>query len=189
MSAFPRYPPHSSTNFQSNLDLADALGGLLSVVAQNLVLEINPCPGVTIEAIKTNFPIENNSKVKIPDLYGEEKRDVLVEVPPPSHLPAQLTCFQVKIGPTDPGDQKLITSSISYFCVVSSSMVTSPAHITILNRPTTVVPEQVQINVDVDEQRNRFKCADALTAAKKLADAGNLAGARSLLEKQLLEVS
>ena len=63
---------------------ADALGGLLSVVAQNIVLTIQSKKEGIVKKIITKFPVEQKDSVtwcvKIPDLFGEETRDILVEV-------------------------------------------------------------------------------------------------------------
>lgn len=63
---------------------ADALGGLLSVVAQNIVLTIVSKQQGLVKKVITKFPVEQKDSVtwciKIPDLFADEVRDILVEV-------------------------------------------------------------------------------------------------------------
>lgn len=155
---------------------ADVLGGLLSVVAQNLVLEVSPCEHVKLLGIHTTFVKESETKVKIPDLYGEEKRDVLV---------------QIEVFPVEEPipNQPLITATLNYFNVVSSSLVQSPVHLTTIPRPQNLTEEDAQVNIKVSQQENRVRCADALLAAKNMADKGELDQARNLLEACISQVS
>jgi len=150
---------------------ADVLGGLLSVVAQNIVLEIVPCENVKLAKFHTTFDVTQNHQVKIPDLYAEEKRDILIEV----------TVSSTK----SPMNQPLFKSTLSYFSVVSSTMHTSEPHITQLNRETTLNNEQKKVDLDVDEQRNRVVCANVLRDAQKAADAGELEKARAQLHEAI----
>jgi len=151
---------------------ADALGGLLSVVAQNISLEIQPCsPNVTIKRILSTFPsskTENGWKVSIPDLFGEESRDILVEIETQQSVESH---------------QNLLVSSLSYFNVLSSTMETSPNHITVIERPTISTPASA--SEIVDQQRNRVLCAEALTNSRLLADSGKLEAARELLTRTI----
>lgn len=53
---------------------ADALGGLLSVCAQNIELRITPCSGCMIKELHTGFPKRNDGDdtiITVPDLYAE----------------------------------------------------------------------------------------------------------------------
>merc|ERR1719486_136634 len=62
---------------------ADCLGGLMSVVAQNVALEISPAPGSTISRVRRSGAVALDSgrwRVPLGDLFAEEERDVLVDV-------------------------------------------------------------------------------------------------------------
>ncbi|OQR83458.1 hypothetical protein THRCLA_10936, partial [Thraustotheca clavata] len=69
-----------------SLAFADCLGGLLSVVAQNIKVEIVAMSlNVSITSIKTKRPISTikpsaHYEVDLGDMYGQEERDVLVQV-------------------------------------------------------------------------------------------------------------
>ena len=63
---------------------ADALGGLLSVAAQNLQLTFVPAPGVVVDEVHTSFTTSQESggarSVRIGDLLSEESKDTLIDV-------------------------------------------------------------------------------------------------------------
>ena len=62
---------------------ADCLGGLMSVVAQNVALEISPAPGSTISRVRRSGAVALDGgrwRVPLGDLFAEEERDVLVDV-------------------------------------------------------------------------------------------------------------
>jgi len=156
---------------------ADALGGLLSVVAQNIVLEVTPITGVKIEKVNTVFPVTQSSgkwSIKIPDLYGDEKRDIL---------------FDISLSPfATPGNQVLLQSSLCYFNVLESTLFTSTVVDSTIERPEFIKPDQQKIDIKVDEQRNRVLCAEALVNCKKVADGGDLDKARVQLNATIQQV-
>ena len=64
---------------------ADSLGGLLSVVAQNLDLVLQAAPGVLIKELQVTYnydTVEAGHKYafKLKDLYSEEKRDLVLRL-------------------------------------------------------------------------------------------------------------
>lgn len=66
---------------------ADALGGLLSVAAQNVVLRLSPANGARITAVRCGFDTAADGAdwiVRLPDLYAEEVKDLVVAVELPS---------------------------------------------------------------------------------------------------------
>ena len=66
---------------------ADALGGLLSVAAQNVVLRISPDNGARITAVRCGFDTVADGAdwvVRLPDLYAEEVKDIVVTFELPS---------------------------------------------------------------------------------------------------------
>ena len=72
-----------------SLAFADCLGGLLSVVAQNIKLECFGRNDCKIESIKTRKPTNAivpsmHYEIELGDLYAEETRDVLIEVSMPA---------------------------------------------------------------------------------------------------------
>jgi len=63
---------------------ADALGGIMSILAQEIEVTIEPInDNVKIEKIETGYKLTQEGKkwkIKIPDLCFEEKRDVLIKL-------------------------------------------------------------------------------------------------------------
>lgn len=74
---------------------ATCLGGLLSVVAQNIQVNIQPCGQHTITAVHSHFAKsthpDGTTCIKVPDLYAEEKRDLMFSVKLPEISEVWLT--------------------------------------------------------------------------------------------------
>jgi hypothetical protein len=157
---------------------ADALGGLLSVAAQNVVLELAPACGVTIQQIHTPFPTATTAtgrQVKCGDLLSEEAKDLLVDVT----LPACATDQEA--------DYKIGTLTASFFDVTSKSQ--QSCQIDLIVRRASQVPEELEPDLGVSLQRARVETAAALTAGSQIADTGDLQGARTVLEQRLEQVT
>lgn len=67
---------------------ADALGGILSVAAQNVVLRIAPANGARLTSVRSGFTATPDGSggyvVRLPDIYAEESKDLVVGVALPS---------------------------------------------------------------------------------------------------------
>jgi hypothetical protein len=156
---------------------ADALGGLLSVSAQNVVLDLTPADGVTIEKLYTPFQTSTTPtgcRIKCGDILSEEHKDLLVDV----ILPAFSTDQEA--------DYKIGTLKASYFDVVSTSQ--QICQIDIIVRRASEVPDDLEPNLQVSLQHARVDTAAALTASSQIADTGDLQGARLVLEQRLQQV-
>lgn len=152
---------------------AQCMGGLLSVVAQELKVEVECAyPGLHLGSIKAgsyHTLIMDDSRrglINIGDLYAEEERDFLVtlNVPP---------------GPVN--EMPLMRVSYSYKDPVTKETVEfHEAEEVNIQRPETT--EQQEVSIEVDRQRNRFKAAEAMSAARSAAERGDLSGAVSILD-------
>lgn len=85
---------------------ADALGGLLSVVAQNVKLTFVPAPGVVVDEVHTSFGTSEEGggrrSVRIGDLLSEESKDTLLDVRLPALADvAECQTVDFKIGHVD----------------------------------------------------------------------------------------
>jgi hypothetical protein len=85
---------------------ADALGGLLSVVAQNVKLTFVPAPGVVVDEVHTSFGTSEEGggrrSVRIGDLLSEEAKDTLLDVRLPALADlAECQTVDYKIGHVD----------------------------------------------------------------------------------------
>jgi len=149
----------------------DCIGGLLSVVGQNVTLSIEGVNGATVLGVHTGFKTEKKEDgsfvVQLGDLQSEEKRDILCKVALPAITEASLT--------------QIVKFNLSYFNVLESRQV-DYEHYAIMDRPDAV-PESVEVNPIIDQQKNRLLTADVLSRAKQMADANDLVGARDLVTK------
>jgi hypothetical protein len=62
---------------------ADCIGGLLSIVAQNLTLTIEPLNNTKINGLETKYSYTQKDgvyDVKLGDLYSEESRNIICNV-------------------------------------------------------------------------------------------------------------
>jgi len=146
---------------------ADCLGGLLSVVAQNIIIKIEPLNGIIISKINTTYKYEDLHgiiTITIGDIQSEEEKDILFSV----QLP------QI----SGPSNSPILLVKISYFDVINSSQVEKEA-VVMVARDDSITP---QVNLAVDRQKNRILVADAITKAKELGDAGNISNATTIVD-------
>lgn len=152
----------------------DCIGGLLSVVGQNVSLKLSP--SATIKKIHTTYKTESTadySTVIFGDIQSEEKRDVIISV-----------ALNALDTPSD--SQHLLNVEMSYFNVISSTPITSKLPI-VLARPQSVDPSQ-PVNAQIDIQRNRVNVAEALSKATKLGDQNNLNEAKKVLMRAKADI-
>jgi len=158
-----------------SLAFADCLGGLLSVVAQNIQLEIFGMNGCKIESIKTRKTSKaivpnKHYEIEMGDLYGEEARDVLIEVSMPT-LPAENKEFVA------------LECRLNYANVLESSLDKAETF-GVVQRLNEVPTDQVP-NSHVAQQRNRIVAAEALEQANAIAEKGKLDEGRVVLQSAL----
>ena len=155
---------------------ADCLGGLMSVVAQNISVTLTAADGVSINSLLTNFKTSEISpnkqfQVSLGDIYSEERRDLVLDL---------------KLAPT-PGptsDQPLVVVHLECHNVLTGE--TEHQELVCSLTRTGLDEPNGDVSVRVDEQRNRVRTAQALDQARLLSDAGNLAAARQHLEENLM---
>lgn len=147
----------------------DCVGGLLSVVGQNLQLVVQAEEGVELMQILTSFPTQrsgaNTISVAIPDIQSTESRDLLC-VCRLSALPAPAT------------QQLVLRAQLTYHNCISTcdDEVNATA---VVGRPSDA--SGAVINLDIDVNRNRIVAAQALERSTVLGNSGNLVQARENL--------
>eukprot|EP01123_Difflugia_compressa_P010859 TRINITY_DN409_c0_g1_i3.p1 TRINITY_DN409_c0_g1~~TRINITY_DN409_c0_g1_i3.p1 ORF type:complete len:471 (+),score=75.26 TRINITY_DN409_c0_g1_i3:63-1475(+) len=149
---------------------ADCLGGLLSVVAQNISLEVEGINGTIVDMVKTAYPTVNQHSrytIAIGDIQSEEERDVLLIVTVPEYVQ------QID-------QSSIIRAKLSYFNVITSKQEETTCQC-VVSRNNDLTP--CVYNLKVDCQRNRLFAADALSEAKKKGDAGDYKGARDAIDR------
>lgn len=154
---------------------AQCIGGLLSVVVQELKVEV-VCinPALQLTSIKSGsyktILADDKRKcfIEVGDLYAEEERDFLVT----TDIPVDGTCDQMP----------LINVKCIYKHTISKNLVTlDNASTVVIERP--VATGQLTVSMEVDRQRNRLQSAEAMAEARAAAEQGDLPLAASILEK------
>jgi len=150
---------------------ASCIGGISSVVAQNISLVVTPQNGAVIKSVRTKYTNEKRGdgsvKVTFGDLFAEEKRDVVVELELPQRAEER-------------GSEAALQLSASYFNVLTTqSEISTPVTLS-CERPA-MVPVNQRRPLELVHQIARLDVADALQAATKLADDKKLPEARSVL--------
>lgn len=153
---------------------ADCLGGLLSVVGQNISIKFKPQNGVLIKKILTKFKIivdeaSSTQTVTIGDIQSEEERDILLTVDLP----------QCEVVGNQ--QQEVVEAVLSYFNVISSRQEEFKTSVSVA-RPGVVNESTNKVSFKLDLQRNRITTADAIEAGKKLGDQGKLEDARNVIK-------
>lgn len=162
---------------------AQCIGGLLSVVVQQLWLDVECVhPSLHMSSIKAGSYPKNMSaskrkgSISVGDMYAEEERDFLVTI----NIPVDESCCI---------EMSLLRVSCLYKDSITKEMVTlEEASQVKIQRPD--IAEQLVVSIEVDRQRNRMCAAEAMAEARAAAEHGDLAGAVSILDscrKSLLE--
>jgi len=166
MYAFIKTPEMISDTF------AECLGGLVSVVAQNITLQveamndvkINKCvsTGLNMKVVSPNQCYE----ITFPDIQSEENRDVVF----------QLSVPQLKEKKLDFPLAKIVCSYKNAVLDGKEEQVSTIASISRVE--SSEVGER---NYELDLQNNRLLAAEAMTEADQLANGGKLEDARKCL--------
>lgn len=159
-----------------SLAFADCLGGILSVVAQNIKVECFGKNGCTIRSIKTRKPTKavipnRHYEVELGDLYGEEERDVLIEVSMPPLINETL-------------EFEALECKVRYANVLDSSLDQLEAR-GVVRRANKVLPSDKVPNSQITQQRNRIIAAEAMERASVEAERGRLAEGITILQQAM----
>merc|ERR1719219_2676635 len=157
---------------------AECLGGLVSIVGQNLKVQVQALNNVEISrclvkgySMKVDIPKKKHT-ISVKDLQSEENRDFV---------------FELKV-PKIEGEKKedpLIQLSVQYDNVVKGTTET----LTNICNITRIDGKQVgERNVELDQQYNRVIASDAMEKAEKLAKSGKLKDARNVLTNAELTI-
>ncbi|KAG7035476.1 hypothetical protein SDJN02_02272, partial [Cucurbita argyrosperma subsp. argyrosperma] len=160
---------------------AQCIGGLLSVVVQDLQVEVRCIhPSLQLGSIQAGSyqasitERARRATVHFGDLYAEEERDFLLTLNiPVDESEGEMPLLKVKCVYKNPITKEPITLD-----------EVSEVQIQRLDR----VGEQA-VSLEVDRQRNRFRVAEAISEARVAAERGDLAGAVSVLDNCYRTVS
>ena len=150
---------------------ADCLGGLLSVAAQNVVVEVKASAGRIARVRREGATRVDDRTWTVPlgDVFEEEQRDVLVEV---ELLGSQNVEVSFALRYVDAANGRVSHATATASVAVDAALA------------QTAVPD-----AHVTEQRARLDTADALLSARECADRRDIAGARRVLESQKAKIA
>merc|ERR1711967_15741 len=148
---------------------AGAVGGLTSVVAQNVELTLT-CQ-VPLKQLHTPFPVQRDADgrqatVRIPDIFAGETRDVLVEL-------------EVRAG-ANSGPETLFESYLRYTDLQRGCVLQTPVAAMQAERVDEPQPE-LEPDEEVSAQRERVEVMQALQAATSHGEGGDFGQAQSVL--------
>jgi len=153
---------------------AECLGGLVSMIGQDLLVKVEALNSVEItKCLSKGLPhsVTRPRKVhtvKIKDLQSEESRDLVFELKVPA------------IGSAKASDP-IIQLSVAYKNVVKDKKETLS---TVCTVDRIEGAQKGERNMELDVQYNRVMAADAMERADALANAGRMADARKMLNAE-----
>ncbi|KAM0068432.1 putative transcription factor C2H2 family [Helianthus debilis subsp. tardiflorus] len=155
---------------------AQCIGGLLSVVVQELRVEVECVHPVlrlgSIKAGSYKVGMDENARsgfIEVGDLYAEEERDFLVTMDIPVEKSSNImSLVKFRAIHKDPIKKTVVTVGGNEDLIIL--------------RPETSLKKQT-VSIEVDRQRNRLMAADAISEARTMAERGNLTAAVSVLEE------
>eukprot|EP01018_Ginkgo_biloba_P013633 Gb_30682 [translate_table: standard] len=155
---------------------AQCIGGLLSVVVQDVQLRISrQAEAIQLKSIRAgSYQTDilgdgEHGTVKLGDLYAEEDRHILVDL---------------KIPTANADDiMNLISVKASYKDPVSQQRMLSKQVLLSISRPEVIEERALAPNLEVERQRNRLQTAHAITEARSLADRSKMLEAHHVLER------
>jgi len=157
----------------------DAMGGLLSVVAQSIVVTLCPTSGAFIKKVYHDRVVQRGNgtfTVNVGDLFAEEEKDVLVEL---------------SLAPKNDVDDSLpvpnVSASLMYADVITKKPAQSRALVYSIARPPGA--EASKDNPHVAAQWLRVLGAREMEAATKYAELNDLARARASLELAINQIA
>ncbi|CAI8616400.1 unnamed protein product [Vicia faba] len=153
---------------------AQCIGGLLSVVVQEVKLDIRCVhPRLQLSSVKagsyrTSLTTDGRmASINVGDLYAEEERDFLVTVNVPiDSSNDEMSLLNVKGFYRDPITKEMVA-------LEETSEVT-------IERPN--ISRELVVSIEVDRQRNRLQAAEAMSEARIAAERGQLSSAVSVLD-------
>jgi len=164
---------------------AGTVGGLSSVVAQNI--ELHLACRVPLKAVHTPFEVrrtsETYSTVLIPDVFGGESRDILVELDVPMEGAGAASSSTVEPALSSPSGLVLLEVHARYTDLQRSATVQTPV-VTMETQRVDEPQPQLEPDEEVSAQRERVQVARTLKEAAAQSDRLDFDGARQALQSQ-----
>jgi Mg-chelatase subunit ChlD len=172
----------------------DCLGGILSVVAQNLQLIIEAENGAVITKVhhksahaESYFDGGRAFRVPFADLYGDEQRDVLVSLRlpvaaalPPVAEPGRGGNAPAAMPAASVAASVVLRATLRYIDLLNAAPTTATAASGV-TRASGEVAERAVRNNRIELQATRLRVAEALDAARAAAERRDLPAARAIV--------
>jgi hypothetical protein len=158
---------------------ADCLGGLLSIVAQNIKISIQTTEKIEILSSLSSYKAKFNKnktfcELNIGDIYSEETRDLVFILKIPGVLFENLF-------------YNVLEMELSYYNVIERSLKKMKID-GYIKRPCNIQYGTNLPNVSLDQQRNRIETTKALEISRAKADQGALDEARATLKNMIQKI-
>ncbi|XP_010275508.1 PREDICTED: uncharacterized protein LOC104610543 [Nelumbo nucifera] len=161
---------HSHDHEPAEDAFTKCVGGLLSVVVQDLRIQLGFCPGSAPAEISAVYncsgrpTVFRSGSVRLGDLYAEEERELLVElkVPAAAAVGATHHVMSVRCSYRDPATQELINGK---------------EHALLIPRPQAIRSSSPKI----ERLRNFYVSTRALVEARRLVERNELSSAYNML--------
>ncbi|KAG2371421.1 uncharacterized protein HKW66_Vig0215950 [Vigna angularis] len=154
---------------------AQCIGGLLSVVVQELQVEVQCVhPRLQLGAVKAGsyqFRLSDSAKmatIKVGELYAEEERDFLVTV----NVPVEKSSDEMPLVVVRGVYRDPITKAMKGMGVKNEVKIERPD-----------VARDVVESMEVDRQKNRLRAAKSMAEARVSAECGDLTAAVAVLQR------
>lgn len=153
--------------------IADCFGGLVSVVAQNLSVQLTAHNGAAIRFVHSSIPAVisadgQTAMFRLSDLQAEESRDVPVVLALPATAAASLA--------------PALSCRVQYQNLLTGELTTVDGALTITTGPVAGRGEPLSAVV---KHRRRVQCVAAIAQAKQLADSRDFASADRVIAAHL----
>ncbi|XAR48468.1 hypothetical protein NMG60_11031293 [Bertholletia excelsa] len=161
-------PVHTYTHEPAEDAFTRCVGGILSVVVQDLRIELGFSSGSDPGEISAVYSCNGrpvllgSSFIRMGDLYAEEERDLLVELRVPTPVVGSHHVLSVRCSYRDPANQEIINGRELALLVPRAQAVRSS------------LPK-------IERLRNLFIATRAIAEAKRVTDHGDLSSAYHLL--------
>lgn len=166
-------PVHSSgygfkTHMPAEDSFAKCVGGLLSVVVQDVRVQLGFAPGsapaeiMAVYSCNSRPSLMNSDSVRLGDLYAEEERELLIEL---------------KVPTSALGSHHVMSVRCSYREPVSQELMYGRERALLIPRPHTVRSNDPRI----ERLRNVFIYTRAVAESQRLVDHGDFTSAHHLL--------
>jgi Ca-activated chloride channel homolog len=150
---------------------AQEFEGLMSMVAQNLSVEIRPSPEVQMVSVLNEYPVvgvPGGFQLQLGDAYAEERRRVVFEL----HIPELARLGVAKVA-------EVVVRYVVIGEEIAAHELTLPITVNMVSADEAAAGEA---DVEVVEEVLVLKAAMAEDEARKKADEGDFEGAKALLQ-------